>query len=249
MKATIIIPTFNALKYTRLCLYSLNLTTFFPHELIFVDNGSTDGTIEFLSGFSNITLIRSKKNLGYAGACNLGIKKSDSDYIVISNNDIFFTPYWLTHLVEASESSENIGIVGPVTNTAAGYHIIPHNAYTGKLGLFNESRIIYLQNKGALFNVPVLIFFLTLLKRKTIDLVGLLDPDLGLGGCDDFDYSFRVIQAGLKCMLATSVYVHHFCSRTFSSNNLPYIQLSIESIIRFNKKWEGITSIGYKLNN
>jgi len=249
MKATIIIPTYNALKYTKLCIDSIRLTTSFPYEIIIVDNGSTDGTREYIENQKNIKLIKSKTNLGYAGACNLGIKESDSDYIIISNNDIFFTPYWLTHLVEASKSSENIGIVGPVTNTAAGYHVMPHNAYTGKLGLFNESRRIFLQNKGALFNVPVLIFFLTLIKRKTIDLVGLLDPDLGLGGCDDFDYSFRVILAGLRCMLSTSVFVHHFCSRTFSSNNLPYIQLSIESIIRFNKKWEGITSIGYKLNN
>ena len=243
MKASIIIPTFNALKYTKLCLYSLNLTTFFPHELIFVDNGSTDGTIEFLSEFSNITLIRSKINLGYAGACNLGIKKSDSDYIVISNNDIFFTPYWLTHLVEASESFPNIGLVGPATNKAAGFHVIPHNAYHGKLDLFAESKRIYKKYKGFVQKVTWLVFFCTLIKRETIENVGILDPNLGLGGCDDVDYSYRVNQSGRFCALARSVYVHHFCSSTYIANKLNYNQLLLESREMFIKKWKGITGI------
>ena len=238
MKATIIIPTFNALEYTRLCLYSLKLTTFFPHDLIFVDNGSTDGTIEFLSEFSNITLIRSKTNLGYAGACNLGIKKSDSDYIVISNNDIFFTPYWLTHLVEASESFPNIGLVGPATNKAAGFHVIPHNAYNCKSDLFTESKRIYEKYKGFVQKVTWLVFFCTLIKRETIDAVGILDPNLGLGGCDDVDYSYRVNQSGRFCALARSVYVHHFCSRTYIANKLDYNSLLLESRERFAKKWK-----------
>lgn len=247
MKASIIIPVFNALKYTKLCLSSLRLTTFFPHELIFVDNGSTDGTIEFLSEFSNIKVIRSEKNLGYAGACNLGIKKSDSDYIVISNNDIFFTPHWLTHLVEASESFPNIGIVGPATNKAAGFHVIPHYAYNGKLELFAESKRIYSEYKSSPLGVSSLIFFCVLIKRKTIEAVGLLDSSLGLGGCDDFDYSFRVNQAGLICVLARSVFVHHFCSRTFALNDLDYWGLSRESIDLYNKKWKGISEIGTRL--
>jgi len=248
MKASIIIPTFNALKYTKLCIYSIRLTTSFPYEIIIVDNGSTDGTREYIEDQKNINLIKSKTNLGYAGACNLGIKISDSKYIVISNNDIIFTPNWLTHLIETSEINNSIGLVGPITNRASGYHRQPHDSYNNNIELFKESKRLYEKNKGSYLSVPVLIFFCTLIKRKTIDLVGLLDPNLGLGGCDDFDYCFRVNMAGLNCILATSVFVHHFCSRTFSSNHLDYWGLSKESINLFNKKWQGISRIGTSLD-
>jgi len=244
MKASIIIPTFNALHFTKQCLSSLRLTTRFPHEIIIVDNGSTDGTREFIAGKKDIRLITSDENLGYAGACNLGIKASDSRYIVISNNDIIFTPNWLSRLIETSEVNESVGLVGPVTNNAAGYHRQPHNSYENNISLFKESKRIREQNKGSYLFVTLLIFFCTLIKRKTVEQIGILDPNLGLGGCDDLDYSFRAHMAGLRLILDRSVFVHHFCSKTYSSNSLDYWGLSKESISRYNKKWLGISKVG-----
>ena len=248
MKASIIIPTFNALHFTKQCLDSIRLTTRFPHEIIIVDNGSTDGTREFIDTQKDIRLIKSDSNLGYAGACNLGIKNSDSKYIVISNNDILFTPNWLSHLIETSEISDEVGLVGPVTNHASGFHRQPHKSYTTNLDLFREAARIRMKNKGNFMFVPVLIFFCTLIKRKTVEQIGILDPNLGLGGCDDLDYSFRARMAGIQLILDLSVFVHHFCSKTYTSNDLNYINLLQESRDRYNKKWEGISSAGRPLN-
>jgi len=248
MKASIIIPTFNALHFTKRCLASLRLTTRFPYEIIVVDNGSTDGTREFIESQKDVQLIKSDFNLGYAGACNLGIRSSDSKYVVISNNDIIFTPNWLSHLVDTSEVNESVGLVGPVTNHASGYHVQPFRPYKDNIGLFRESKRIYAENKGSYMFVPLLIFFCTLIKRKTIDTIGVLDPNLGLGGCDDLDYSFRNRMAGLASLLDLSVFVHHFCSKTYSSNDLDYWKLIKESIDRYNRKWEGISRIGTPSN-
>jgi len=248
MKASIIIPTFNALHFTKQCLDSIRLTTRFPHEIIIVDNGSTDGTREFIDTQKDIRLIKSDSNLGYAGACNLGIKNSDSKYIVISNNDILFTPNWLSHLIETSEISDEVGLVGPVTNHASGFHRQPHKSYTTNLDLFREAARIRMKNKGNFMFVPVLIFFCTLIKRKTVEQIGILDPNLGLGGCDDLDYSFRARMAGIQLILDLSVFVHHFCSKTYTSNDLNYINLLQESRDRYNKKWEGISSAGKPSN-
>ena len=122
MKASIIIPTYNALEYTKKCLRSIRTFTEFPYEIIIVDNGSTDGTQEYIKKQKGIKLLETKTNLGYAGACNVGMPTSDSEYIVISNNDIIFTPNWLIHLVETAELNPRIGLVGPITNRAAGHH-------------------------------------------------------------------------------------------------------------------------------
>jgi len=248
MKAAIIMPTFNALKYTKLCIDSIRLTTRFPYEIIIVDNGSTDGTREWVELQKDIKLIKTKTNLGYAGACNVGMPTPLPEYIVFSNNDIIFTPNWLSHLINTAEAHKNIGIVGPVTNKAAAYHVQSHRSYNNDLELFKESKRIYLENKGRALIVPALVFFCTLVKRKTIEVIGFLDPSLGLGGCDDFDYSLRINRFGLTCVLDLSVFVHHFCSRTFSLNDLDYKKLSLESIDKFNKKWKGISHLGVKLN-
>lgn len=248
MKASIIIPTFNALHFTKQCLSSLRLTTRFPHEIIVVDNGSTDGTREFIDSQKDVRLITSDENLGYAGACNLGIAASYSKYIVISNNDIIFTPNWLSHLVETSEVNESVGLVGPVTNHASGYHQQPHNSYENNIGLFSEAKRIREKNKGHYMFVPLLIFFCTLIKRKTVEQIGILDPTFGLGGCDDLDYSFRAHTAGLALILDLSVFVHHFCSKTYSTNSLDYWGLSKEAIGRYNKKWLGISKVGSRSN-
>ncbi len=248
MKTSIIIPAFNALDYTKACLYSLRLSTRSPYDIIVVDNGSTDGTREFIETQKDIKLIKTKKNLGYSGACNLGIDASDSDYILISNNDVMFTPYWLTRLIHTAELSPSIGIVGPITNSAAGPHVQPYEPYEDFPDLLNKSQDLYRKNRGSILMVPVLVFFCTLIKRKTIDTIGVLDPDLGLGGCDDFDYCFRANMAGMECILDKSVFIHHFCSRTYRGNEFDYWGLNKESIDRFNKKWLGISRIGTSLD-
>jgi len=247
MKASIIIPTFNALDFTKVCLYSLRLATRFPHEIIVVDNGSTDGTREYIETQEDVKLIKTKSNLGYAGACNLGISSTDSEYIVISNNDVMFTPYWLTRLIHTSNLDPTFAVVGPITNHAAGLHVQPFAPYENHTGLILESQRLYKQNRGSILRVSALVFFCTLIKRKTIEAVGVLDPDLGLGGCDDFDYSFRVNMAGLSCVLDKSVFIHHFCSRTFKGNHFDYWKLGQESIDLYNKKWLGISRIGTTL--
>jgi len=244
MKTSIIIPTFNALPFTKACLYSLRLSTRVPHEIIVVDNGSTDGTREYIKSLPDVKLIEASSNLGYSGACNLGIEASDSDYVVLSNNDVMFAPYWLSRLIHTAGRYSAFGLVGPATNCAAGQHRQPYRPYKCYSDLLFESQRIYREKKGSFLLVQALIFFCTLIKRKTIHDIGVLDPDLGLGGCDDFDYCFRASMAGLECVLDLSVFVHHFGSSTFRGEAFDYWGLNRESIDLYNKKWEGISRIG-----
>ena len=118
---SIILITYNNLIYTKLCLKSILEKTNYPnYEIIIVDNGSTDETKDYLKDISqkndNIICIFNKDNLGFAKANNIGINASNGHYIVLLNNDTIVTKGWISGLIRNLESSDKIGIVGPVTN-------------------------------------------------------------------------------------------------------------------------------------
>ena len=115
--ASIVIPVFNQLKYTKLCLESIMQNTDYPYELIFIDNGSTDDTPEYLHKVHNARVIRNERNLGFPKAINQGIRESRGRYVVVLNNDTLVTPSWLSRMVRCAERDERIGIVGVMTNS------------------------------------------------------------------------------------------------------------------------------------
>lgn len=235
--ASIIIPSFNTLPHTRKCLESLRRWTDIPHDTIVVDNGSTDGSLGFLEKEKDITLIKSTTNLGFAGACNLGIEATAARYVVLANSDLIFTPHWITNLIFASSLNRRIGLIGPVTNKASGFHVEVAKKYNDDDEMLENASIIRQKNIGFLVEVPFLIFFCVLIHRPVIDKIGLLDDSFGLGGCDDLDYSFRANQAGFCCAIDRSTFIHHACSKTYSSNKMDYNRLLIEAREKFKKKW------------
>ena len=111
VRTSLVIPVWNQLDYTRRCLSSIERWTNPPYEVIIVDNGSTDGTREFLRTVK-ATVITNDTNLGCAKAWNQGVRASKGEVIGILNNDIVVTPGWLTTLLEFMEHTGH-GIVSP----------------------------------------------------------------------------------------------------------------------------------------
>jgi len=113
-KISIIIPTFNGKKYILDCLKSIEKSTYSDYEVIVIDNASKDGTPELVKEeFPQIELIVNKKNLGFTGGNNIGIKESRGEFIFLLNDDTVIHPDLLKTLVTELESSPKIGIVGP----------------------------------------------------------------------------------------------------------------------------------------
>ncbi len=101
---SVIVPCWNQLEFTRLCLRALFRHTERPWELIVVDNGSTDGTGEFLAGVQvggrvPVTIIHNARNLGFPAAINQGLRAARGEFLVLLNNDAVVTEAWLDHLV------------------------------------------------------------------------------------------------------------------------------------------------------
>lgn len=106
-KASVIIVTYNHKKYMKDCLTSVLMNE--PLEVIVVDNGSTDGTVELIEEkFPQVQLIKSPRNLGYGGGNNLGVKYARGKYIVILNPDTRVEKKWLEELLKPLGKEEKL---------------------------------------------------------------------------------------------------------------------------------------------
>ncbi|OQW35778.1 MAG: hypothetical protein A4E19_16140 [Nitrospira sp. SG-bin1] len=111
---SIIIPVCNRLELTRDCLTALSQIGNQPeYEVIIVDNGSTDGTQEFLAELKgDVQIIRNEENVGFAKACNRGARVARGQYLVFLNNDTIPQSGWLSSLVSEVDAHQEVGIVG-----------------------------------------------------------------------------------------------------------------------------------------
>lgn len=121
--ATLIVVSYNKLPYTRLCLEGMVACVPRPRQIIVVDNGSTDGSREFLAGdffrqcrnhSVDYTLLNNEENLGACTARNQALGMAGGKYLAFADNDLAVrTRSWLAVLAARLESSPRIGIVGP----------------------------------------------------------------------------------------------------------------------------------------
>ena len=113
---SVIIVNLNTKKLTLDCIKSaLAEGPETKKEIIVVDNGSADGSVEALENLASrklITLIKNKENLGYAKANNQGIRIAKGKYLLLLNNDTIVRRGALTKLVEFAEDTPDAGVVG-----------------------------------------------------------------------------------------------------------------------------------------
>ena len=99
-KFSIIIPNYNKAPYIKECLDSVMNQTFKNYEVIFIDDCSTDNSLEIANSYKNVTVLKTKRNSQAGGARNLGMKKAKGEYIVFLDSDDYFTDkYSLEKLV------------------------------------------------------------------------------------------------------------------------------------------------------
>lgn len=113
-KLSIIIPTWNTAKVTNKCIKSIQkYLNDFSYEIIVIDNGSTDNTVELLSKIKNLTLIKNKDNLGFAKANNQGVKISRGEVLFFLNSDMELIDDSLIKMYNYLQKNSNIGAIGP----------------------------------------------------------------------------------------------------------------------------------------
>ena len=111
-KISVIIPHYNGEDILTDCLKSLYNTSNIPLEVIVVDNGSSDNSVEIVKDkFPEVIVLQQEKNLGFAGGCNVGIRYATLPYVLILNNDTIHNNNWIELLLQKIESDEKIGAV------------------------------------------------------------------------------------------------------------------------------------------
>ena len=111
-KVTIIIPNYNGLKFMEPCMAALDRQICRDFELLVVDNGSTDGSVEWLKEYG-LPSIFLETNTGFSGAVNVGIRAAKTPYVILLNNDTEAEPEYVGELLKAIESSPRIFSVSP----------------------------------------------------------------------------------------------------------------------------------------
>jgi GT2 family glycosyltransferase len=239
---SIVVVSYDNLPFTRLCLESVLESTDYPgYELIVVDNGSTDGSVEYLQELAeqhpHVQVQLFGGNAGFAHACNHGLAMATGGVLVLLNNDTMTPPGWLGKLV-AKLRDPSIGLVGPVTNRIGNEAEIETSYDTwGELLDFASERSE--RHHGEIFDIDTLTMFCLAMRRDLYDRVGAIDERFQIGMLEDDDYSRRVRKAGYRLVCAEDVFVHHFGETSFGKL-IPtgqYARLLEDNKRRFEEKW------------
>lgn len=115
-EVSVVVLNYDGKSYLEDCFRSLEQTLNYPRDrlqLIMVDNGSTDGSVEYMRDrFPHVKIIRNSRNLGFAKANNIGAEQAKGKYVAFINNDARAHPDWLIELVKSISKEEDVVCVG-----------------------------------------------------------------------------------------------------------------------------------------
>jgi GT2 family glycosyltransferase len=226
MSVDIVIPVLNHLHYTKQCLEDLFANTEIPIRVIVVNNGSSDGTSEYLASLPELTVINNEINRGCAAAWNQGVKAGQSPWVVILNNDVLLPKAWLEGLLAYAEES-NSDIVSPAMRGHACDYDLENYA-----AAFTKSMSTVFR-KGEAHGVCFMV------RRSVIEKIGDFDENFRIGQYEDADFFRRAKLGGYVLGITGRSFIHHFGSvtqKTLKSykTTRPY---EAENRAYFRKKW------------
>ena len=221
MKILAIIVTFNGIKWIDKCLSSIVDSTVKNADIFVVDNGSTDGTVEYIkSNYGQAILIESKKNLGFGQANNIGFKyalDNAYDYVYLMNQDAWVKEDTLESLVILHQQKTEYGILSPLQVNSECTKLDNHFRHC----LFNytDEKIIddfLLKEVNKVYTVTDVMAAHWLMPIETIKKVGGFSPTFDHYG-EDNNYINRLLFHGYKCGISTQVIgIHDRENRTLS---------------------------------
>jgi GT2 family glycosyltransferase len=219
-KIFIVTLNWNNYKDTSQCLSSLRGIDYPNHQVVLVDNASSDGSVGKIGGsFPEITLIKNANNLGFAEGNNVGIRYAldqGAEYVLLLNNDTIVRPDFLSKLLQPALADPNIGVLGPkiyLDNSSviwfAGGKL---NKATGVTFHVGEGQF----DRGQL-NDPLDMDFASgcamLIKCDVFEKCGLLDKDY-YHSYEDADFCIRAKGTGIKIEYVPQSIVYHKLARS-----------------------------------
>jgi len=216
-------------------------------EMIVVDNASRNQEADTISRrFPQVKVIKSKKNLGFAGGNNLGIRAAQGKYLFIINNDTIFKDFNIQALIDRLESSPAIGGVCPKIRFAWGNNPIQFTGYTplSKITVRNQSIGFGEEDKGqydAPHPTPYAHGAAMLIKREAIEKTGLM-PECFFLYYEELDWSMMFTRAGYQIWYEPQCTIYHKESQSTGQNSpLRTYYIVRNRLLLVKRNWDGLT--------
>lgn len=213
---SVIILNYNGLNVVQDCLRALERQTYEDYELVIVDNGSTDGSLEYLNEYSKndlsgkvIKIISLPQNTGFCEGNIKGFEFANGEFIALLNNDAEPDEYWLEELIKKINSHQEIGICASrlmiynsdlLDSAGDGYSRALRGFKIGEgscFALFNKEEYVFGACAGA-----------ALYRRAMLSEIGFFDKEFFLI-YEDTDLNFRAQLAGWKVLYVPNAIVYH----------------------------------------
>ena len=249
---SLIVVSYNKRPYTELCLRGQLACTPPAGQIIVVDNGSTDGSLEVFdeelevdsetSGVEFV-LIRNASNLGACTARNQGLEVARGDYVAFMDNDVVVRHRdWLARLRAVLDEDEKVGICGPKLL----FPFPPYDIECAGAAISRNGRVQY-RGRGQAAAAPewsravevqCLISACWLMKKSVVDEVGSLDEIYNPAQFEDFDFCYRAREHGWRVLYEPTAEMYHFESvTTDGSADVIYKYVTIKNWQTFKGRW------------
>ena len=222
---SIVIPHYNGKEIISRCIKSIEESSKKSNEIIVVDNASTDDSISYVEQkFPNVTIIKSSKNLGYAGGCNLGAKKAKNEYLIFLNNDTVVENGWDEMLILGFDNNRVSSVQPKIKNLLNKTHFDYAGASGGFIDVF-----CYPFCRGRIFNtierdkgqydLRTNIFWASgagfATKKDIFFKAGMFDTKL-FAHMEEIDYHWRCQMMGYKIIACPDSVIFHEGGATLS---------------------------------
>ena len=234
---TVIIPNYNGMKFLETCLESLRTQTYRNFKILVVDNGSSDGSKEWLKNQSVDTIFL-EENTGFSGAVNIGIKAADTPYVILLNNDTRADEYYVAEMVKTIERSPKIFSVSSrmiqmyhpeLMDDAGDMYCLLGWAYQRGIGQsvkkYSRSRRVFSACAGA-----------AIYRREVFEQIGYFD-EMHFAYLEDLDVGYRARIYGYDNVYCPAAVVYHVGGGTSGSKyNSFKVKLAARNSVYLNYK-------------
>jgi len=242
---SVIVLNWNGKRFLAKCVSSLLNQTYAQYEVLLVDNGSTDDSLDFVEArfgkSPKLRVIAFKTNYGFSKGNNLAMKLANTDYIIILNNDTEVQCDFIEKLVEVVDINSEVGSVGSkilFNNnkiwfsqkfTNRGF-IVPYflqSLMSKKIEELSHSSTFNLSNSGCA----------VLYRKKLIDKIGGFDEDFW-SNWEDWDLGYRINLAGFKSICIPNPLVYHVGAGSEGSSPERFVRIYRNELFTYFKNYE-----------
>lgn len=216
----IVIPNWNGRHMLEICLPSLYNQRFDNFTVIVVDNGSTDGSADYLrNNYPQVEVIELQENCGFSAAVNRGIEAGRREWVLLLNNDIEMAPNCLGHLSLQAASEPQIRMFA-LKMLSYAYRTVLDGAGDGVLRGGVGYRLGTMEPDSGKYKLKREVFGAcagaALYHRTLFNRVGLFDEEF-FAYLEDVDFNLRAVRAGIRCCYVPEAVVYHMGSATSGS--------------------------------